>query len=73
MSKQTEVRTMAYTVKETIYRVVALPSANSLRFNPDAKPVYAWFGALTLAKECMMICRSRKVYGRVFIEKDVAA
>ena len=56
--------------QETTYRVVALPSRSRLRLNPDAKPVYAWFGSLTTAKNCMMECRARKVYGRVFIEEE---
>ena len=57
------------TKQETTYRVVALPSRSRLRLNPDAKSVYAWFRQLDAAQACMKECRSRKVYGRVFVEE----
>ena len=56
--------------QETTYRVVALPSQSHLRLNPDARPVYAWFRQLDAAQACMKECRSRKVYGRVLVEKE---
>ena len=57
-------------LQETTFRVVALPSQSRLRLNPDAKPAYAWFGQLDAAQACMKECRSRKVYGHVFVEKE---
>ena len=52
------------------YRVVALPAQRQLKLNPDAKPQYAWFRQLDAAEKCMREQRSRKVYGRVFIEEE---
>ena len=52
------------------YRVVALPSARSLRFNPGAKPQYSWHRTQAEAERSAKICRQSGCYGRIRIEEE---